>query len=136
MLDLDRIRAFVALRHQAILATIKRDGRPQLSNVLYFLDADGRLKISVTQSRAKTANLRRDPRASLLVLGPNFWQYVVIEGTCTFIEGEGVLAALRHYYQRVSGPHPDWNEYDEAMIRERRLLLSISIDRAYGQLAR
>ena len=134
MLDLDRARAFIRSRHQAILATIKRDRRPQLSNVLYFLDDDGRLKISVTQTRAKTANLRRDPRASVLVLGPDFWQYVVIEGTCTFVEGQGVLAELRRYYQRVSGTHPDWEEYDAAMVRDQRLLLSISMDRAYGQL--
>ncbi len=134
MLPLDRALRFIAPRHQAVLATIKRDGRPQLSSVLYFLDDDGRIKISVTQTRVKTINLRRDPRATLLVLGPDFWQYAVVEGTCLFIQGPGVLAALRHYYERVSGPHPDWEEYDAAMIREQRLLLSISVDRAYGQI--
>src|SRR5438552_16287714 len=69
MIDLDRARPFLKVRHDGILATIKRDGRPQLSNILYFLDEDGRIKISVTQTRAKTLNLRRDPRASLHVQG-------------------------------------------------------------------
>ena len=133
-MELERARAFVAERHRGILATIKRDGRPQLSNILYFLDDGGRIKISVTQTRAKTHNLRRDPRATLHVQGQSPWVYVVTEGTAEFIEGPGVLEALRRYYRRVSGEHPDWADYDRAMVEEQRLLLSISVDYAYGQL--
>jgi PPOX class probable F420-dependent enzyme len=132
--DLEQARAFLADRHNGTLATIRRDGRPQLSNILYFLADDGRIKVSVTQTRAKTQNLRRDPRASLHVQGSSPWEYVVVDGVAEFIEGPGILEALRHYYRRVSGEHPDWNEYDRAMIQDRRLLLSISVDHAYGQL--
>jgi PPOX class probable F420-dependent enzyme len=132
--DLERARAFLASRHHGILATIKRNGRPQLSNILYFLDDDGRIKISVTQTRAKTHNLRRDPRATLHVQGQSPWEYVVTEGTAEFVEGPGVLEDLRRYYRRVSGEHPDWADYDRAMVEEKRLLLSISVDYAYGQL--
>jgi PPOX class probable F420-dependent enzyme len=132
--DLDRARAFLGGNHRGILATIKRDGRPQLSNILYFLDDDGRIKISVTQTRAKTHNLRRDPRATLHVQGSSAFEYVVTEGTAEFIEGPGVLKALRHYYRRVAGEHPDWADYDRAMVEDQRLLLSISVDYAYGQL--
>lgn len=132
--DLGIARAFLAGRHGGILATIRRDGRPQLSNVLYFLDEDGRIKVSVTQTRAKTQNLRRDPRAALHVQGASPWEYMVVDGVVRFIEGPGVLEALRHYYRRVSGEHPDWDDYDRAMIEEQRLLLSISVDHAYGQL--
>ena len=113
---------------------IRSTGRPQLSNILFFLDDDGRIRISVTQTRAKTKNLRRDPRAALHVQGASPWEYIVIEGTAEFIEGPGVLDALRAYYRRVSGEHPDWADYDRAMIEEQRLLLSISVDYAYGQL--
>ena len=133
-IDPDRVRAFLRGRRQGILATIKRDGRPQLSNVLFVLDDDDRIKVSVTQSRAKTRNLRRDPRASLHVAGEDFWEYLVVEGSVRFVEGEGVLAALRDYYRKARGEHPDWEEYDAAMVRDQRLLLSISVDRAYGQL--
>ncbi|HYS01571.1 MAG TPA: PPOX class F420-dependent oxidoreductase [Candidatus Eisenbacteria bacterium] len=133
-MDLARARAFLAGKHRGVLATIKRDGRPQLSNILYFLDDDGRIKISVTQTRAKTHNLRRDPRATLHVQGSSAWEYVVTEGTAGFIEGLGVLEALRHYYRRVAGEHPDWADYDRAMVEDQRLLLSISVDYAYGQL--
>ena len=134
MIDIARARDFIKGRHDGILVTIKRDGRPQLSNILYFLDDDGRIKISVTQTRAKTHNLRRDPRATLHVQGRDRYEYLVIEGTTEFIEGDGLAGKLRHYYRRVRGEHPDWEEYDSAMISEQRLLLSISVDRAYGNL--
>lgn len=134
-IDPARARAFLQERRQGILSTIKRDGRPQLSNVLFVLDQDdGRIKVSVTQTRAKTRNLRRDPRASLHVAGKDFWEYLVVEGTVKFVEGQGVLEAMRDYYRKARGEHPDWDEYDAAMIRDQRLLLSMSVDRAYGQL--
>jgi len=134
LIDLERARQFLKVRHDGILATIKRDGRPQLLNILYFLDDDGRIKISVTRTRAKTHNLRRDPRASLHVQGRDRYEYLVAEGTAELVEGEGVAEALRHYYRKVRGEHPDWAVYDAAMLTEKRLLLSISVDRAYGPL--
>ena len=134
MIDLERAGQFLRVRHDGILATIKRDGRPQLSNILYFVDDDGRVRISVTQTRAKTHNLRRDPRASLHVQGRDRYEYLVAEGTAELLEGEGLKEALRHYYRKVRGEHPNWAEYDAAMVSEQRLLLSISVDRAYGHL--
>ncbi|HVH65420.1 MAG TPA: PPOX class F420-dependent oxidoreductase [Candidatus Acidoferrum sp.] len=135
MIDLERARAFLRDRRHGVLATIRRDGRPQLSNILYVLDADdGRLKISVTQTRAKTKNLRRDPRAVLHVQGRDPWEYLVVDGTVELIEGDGLAEKLRDYYRKARGDHPDWAEYDGAMIKEQRLLLSMSIDHAYGQL--
>ena len=134
MIELERARQFLKVRHDGILATIKRDGRPQLSNILYLMDDDGRVKISVTQTRAKTHNLRRDPRASLHVQGRDRYEDLVAEGSAQLIDGAGLAEALRHYYRKVRGEHPDWAEYDSAMLKEQRLLLSISVERAYGQL--
>jgi len=134
MIDLERARQFLKVRHDGILATIKRDGRPQLSNILYFVDDDGRVRISVTQTRAKTHNLRRDPRASLHVQGRDRYEFLVVEGTAEFIEGDGIADALRHYYRKVRGDNPDWAEYDAHMAADQRLLLSISVDYAYGPL--
>jgi PPOX class probable F420-dependent enzyme len=122
-------RQYLATNRRGVLATIKRDGRPQLSKVLYFLDDDGRCKISVTQTRAKTHNLRRDPRATLMAMSDQWYSYVVVEGTTEFIEGPGVLDELVRYYRRVAGEHPNWDEYREAMVKDQRLLLSISVDR-------
>jgi PPOX class probable F420-dependent enzyme len=117
-----------------VLATIHRDGRPQLSNILYVHDEDGRIKISVTQTRVKTRNLRRDPRAALHVQGRDAYEYLVIDGTAELIEGDGLAEKLRDYYRKARGDHPNWAEYDAAMVKEQRLLISLSVDYAYGSL--
>ena len=124
-------RAFVGRHSRAVLATIKRDGRPQLSNVVYTLDDDGLIKISATRDRAKTRNLQRDPRASLSVVAENWGEYLVVEGTCEVRE-QDVLPELRWVYERVSGePHPNWEEFDAAMLRDGRVVLAITLDRMY-----
>ena len=122
---------YIGSNTHGVLATIKRDGRPQLSHISYTLDDDGLIKVSVTEDRAKTKNARRDPRVSLSVIGDNWYQYVVVEGTASFIDDDP-LPALRHVFRRVAGKeHPDWVEFDQAMIDERRIVMTISIDRLY-----
>ena len=122
---------YVRRHHHGVLATLKRDGRPQLSNVLYLLDDDGEVKISVTRDRAKTRNARRDPRVALTILGDNFYEYVVVEGTARIVEDDPV-PLLRHVYRGVTGQeHPDWQEFDEAMVRDGRVVLAITVDRLY-----
>ena len=124
-------RAFVERQHRGVLATLKRDGRPQLSNVVYALDDDGRIKVSTTRTRAKARNLRRDPRASLAVQGDTWQEYLVVEGTAEVLDGD-VLADLRRVYEKVQGkPHPNWDEFDAAMRRDGRVLLAITIQRYY-----
>jgi PPOX class probable F420-dependent enzyme len=134
MIELESARSFLKNHNGGILATLKRDGRPQLSNVLYLLDEDGRIKVSVTQTRAKTRNLRRDPRATLHVQGRDWYEFMVVDGTAELIEGPGVGEALRDLYRKLRGEHPDWAEYDAAMIKDQRLVLAISISHAYGHL--
>jgi uncharacterized protein len=122
---------YIGNNSHGVLATIKRDGRPQLSNISYTLDDDGLIKISVTEDRAKTKNARRDPRVSMTVIGDNWYQYIVVEGTAGFIDDDP-LPALRHVFERVAGkPHPDWDEFDQAMLSEQRIVMTISIDRLY-----
>lgn len=122
---------YIGNNSHGVLATIKGDGRPQLSNISYTLDDDGLIKISVTEDRAKTKNARRDSRVAMTVIGDNWYQYIVVEGTAGFIDDDP-LPALRHVYERVAGkPHPDWDEFDQAMRSERRIVMTISIDRLY-----
>ncbi len=124
--------AYVGRNHRGVLATLKRDGRPQLSSVVYLLDDDGDVKISVTRDRAKTRNARRDPRVALTVLGDNFYEYVTVEGTARIVEDAAeALPLLRHVYRGVSGEHPDWDEFDAAMTRDGRVVLAIRIERLY-----
>jgi PPOX class probable F420-dependent enzyme len=122
-----------------VLATIKRDGRPQLSNVNYAYDAErDRIRISLTDDRAKTANLRRDPRASLYVNDPQGGSYIVLEGTAELSDVAGrpddeVVEELIDLYRAASGTeHPDWDDYRKAMVRDRRLVFSMAITHAYG----
>ncbi len=130
------LQDLLASRRQGVLATLKRDGRPQLSNVAYVLEGD-EVRISVTDGRAKTANLRRDPRASLHVTSDDFGSYVVVEGTVELLPvaaapDDATVDALVSYYRAVAGEHPDWDEYRRAMVEDRRLLLRLPVERLYG----
>jgi PPOX class probable F420-dependent enzyme len=131
---LDLFRA----RKVGTLATLKRDGRPQLSNVLFHLDQAGRsIRISVTDSRAKTRNVRRDPRVSLHVASKDGWSYAVAEGRAALSAvaaepDDDVVDELVEMYRLASGEHPDWDEYRRAMVTDRRLVLTINIERVYG----
>ncbi|HEY9337637.1 MAG TPA: PPOX class F420-dependent oxidoreductase [Kribbella sp.] len=122
-----------------VLVTLKRDGRPQLSNVTYVFDGS-RVRVSLTDGRAKTKNLRRDPRASLHVDGPRGRSYVVLEGKAELSPVaadpyDDVVEDLVDYYRTASGEHPDWEEYRAAMVRDKRLMFSMAVDHAYGMPA-
>ncbi|MET9310583.1 PPOX class F420-dependent oxidoreductase [Kribbella sp. NPDC003505] len=122
-----------------VLVTLKRDGRPQLSNVTYVFDGS-RVRVSLTDGRAKTKNLRRDPRASLYVDGPGGRSYVVLEGKAELSPVaadpyDDVVQDLVDYYRTASGEHPDWDEYRAVMVQDRRLMFSMTVDHAYGMPA-
>lgn len=131
-------RTLLAGSRLGVLATIKADGRPQLSPVTPFYDREAeRLHISTTQGRAKTANLRRDPRAALEVTSPDGRSWATAEGTVTLI-GPGTdphgpeVEALVDYYRRAAGEHPDWDEYRSAMVSDRRVLVTMTVEHVYG----
>ncbi len=139
-MDLDAALDFVRARSKGVLLTIRENGRPQASNIMYGVGDDDVARISVTDSRAKTANLQRDPRASLHVTTDDFWQYVVLEADAeltplTTSPGDDTGMELRELYRTIRGEdHPDWDEYDEAMVDQRRLVLRLHPTRAYGQI--
>jgi PPOX class probable F420-dependent enzyme len=127
----DEARAFVRDNHQAVLATFRRDGRPQLSPVAAGIDDEGRVEISSRETAMKVKNLRRDPRISLCLLGPHWYaQWGQVEGTAEIVDQPEALDLLVGYYRRISGEHPDWDEYRQAMIDEKRVLVRFAIDRA------
>jgi PPOX class probable F420-dependent enzyme len=139
MADLDEsLLAVVRERNLGALATLKRDGRPQLSNVNYTFDA-GRalLRASVTDDRAKVRNLRRDPRASVMVTSADGWSYTVLEGDVTFSEvaavpDDAAVDELVEVYRLIAGEHEDWEDYRRAMVRDHRLVLRLQVTGAYG----
>ena len=131
-------RTLLAESRLGVLATIKADGRPQLSPVTPFYDrAAGLIHVSMTEGRAKTVNLRRDPRATLEVTSPDGWAWATAEGTAT-LTGPGSdpdgpeVAALVDYYRTAAGEHPDWAEYRAVMVADRRVLMTMTVDHVYG----
>ncbi len=140
-MDLSDALDFARDKRNGILIALKSDGRPQSSNIAYAVGDDDVIRISVTDGRAKTANLRRDPRASLHVNRDDFWAYAVIEADVTMLPvaqspDDATADALVDYYRTVAGEHDDWAEYRQAMVDDRRLLLELHPTRAYGMLNR
>ena len=137
----ERHAEFVAERHLGSLATIKGDGRPQLSNVSYTFDPrTAVVRMSLTDDRAKVANLRRDPRASMLVQSDDGWRYVVVEGEMTLTApartpDDPTVEELVEVFRAITGKeHPDWEEYRQAMVDDRRLVGSLLVSHSYGLL--
>lgn len=128
----------VAAANGGTLATIKRDGRPQLSDINYTADRETRvIRISTRAPLAKVHNLRRDPRASLHVPAPGGAGYAVAEATATLSavaadEHDAVVAELVEVYRLVQGEHPDWDDYRRAMVHDQRLVLRLDVERVYG----
>jgi PPOX class probable F420-dependent enzyme len=124
---------FVRSNHNAVLATFRRDGRPQMSPVTAAVDGEGRIVISVTEDRAKTLNARRDPRVALCVMNPRFYgSWVQVEGEAEIVSLPEAMDVLVEYYRDVSGEHPDWDDYRRAMVRDRRCVIRFPVARAFG----
>ncbi|HAN34691.1 MAG: PPOX class F420-dependent oxidoreductase [Ilumatobacteraceae bacterium] len=128
---------FIRPRRNGVLVALKRDGRPQLSNITYTLGDDGVVRISITADRAKYTNLLRDPRASLYVGKEDFWGYVVIDAQAELTAvaadaDDATVDELVSVYRGAVGEHPDWDEYRAAMVADRRVVVRLHPVHAYG----
>jgi PPOX class probable F420-dependent enzyme len=132
---LDQLLEFVRPRHRAILLTTRADGRPQGSPLTCGLDNAGRLVVSTYPERAKTRNARRDPRVSVIVLSDE-WNgpWVQIDGTAEVVDAPESIEPLVEYFRTISGEHPDWAEYREAMLKQGKSLIRITPER-WGPIA-
>lgn len=132
------LMALVTRQRLGVLATLKRDGRPQMSHVTYAFDEGTEVaRMSVTDDRAKVRNLRRDPRGSLFVRSDDGWAYVVLDGDVELSAiaaafDDDVVEELVELYRQVSGEHPDWAEFRAAMVDQRRLVARLRTLHAYG----
>jgi len=130
-MDIDAALGFIRVNHRAVMLTYRADGRPQLSPIVCNVDADGRVAVSTRETALKTRNLRRDPRVSLCVLNDGFYgDWIQVDGTAEVVSLPDAMDPLVDYYRSISGEHPDWDEYRNAMERERRVIVRISVDRA------
>lgn len=135
-MDVAQALEYASRTNDGVAITLKRDGRPQPSNVTYRVDGDA-IVFSATEPRAKVRNLRRDARLSFYVSAPDFGTYVVLEGDAVVSPhaeavDDGITEALVDLYRRIAGEHPDWNEYREAMVSEQRVIVTLRPTHAYG----
>lgn len=136
-MDLAQALGMARATHQSVLTTLRRDGRPQLSNVLHAADDEGVIRISTTADRAKYANLTRRPWAAVKVDGPNFWSYAVLEGAVDLSPvaasvDDATVNELVELYRALSGEHDDWADYRQTMVADRRVVVRVRSTYAYG----
>jgi PPOX class probable F420-dependent enzyme len=131
MVDVAAAQEFVRTHPRAVMATFRRDGRPALSPVTVALDDAGRVEISTRETAMKVKHLRRDPRVAVTVFTDAFYgEFVQLEGTAEIVELPEAMELLVDYYRRVSGEHPDWDDYRAAMQRDQRVIVRFAIERA------
>jgi PPOX class probable F420-dependent enzyme len=141
MIDHALERLLAGQRH-GVLVTLKKDGRPQLSNVNHTYDPATRLiRVSVTADRAKTRNLARDPRASYHVASADFWTWAVADGVAELTPTaadphDATVDELVEVYRAIAGEHPDWDEYRAAMVNDGRVVVRLRVEHVYGQATR
>ena len=130
-MELDRARSFLETHHRAVLTTLRSDGRPQLSPVGAAVDGDGRAIVSSRETAYKVRNLRRDSRVALCVVDDNWWgEWIQVEGVASVVSLPDAMEPLVDYYRRLAGEHPDWDDYRTAMVREKRVLIRVDLERA------
>jgi PPOX class probable F420-dependent enzyme len=129
-MELDEARAFLKEHHRGVLATTRKDGRPQMSAVSVGVDDAGRAVISTREDAYKTRHVRRDARVSVCVLSEDFWNWIQIDGAATVVSLPEAMEPLVDYYRAVAGEHPDWDDYRRAMEDQRRVIIRIDIERA------
>ena len=135
-MDIASAREFLRTNHHAVMATFRQDGRPALSPVTVGLDAEGRVEVSTRATAMKVKHLRRDPRVSVTAFTDRFYgDFVQLEGKAEIIELPEAMELLIDYYRRISGEHPDWDDYRAAMIRDQRVIVRFAIERAGPNVA-
>jgi PPOX class probable F420-dependent enzyme len=130
-MNLDEALDFVRAQHDAIMLTHRRDGSPQMSPIACNVDAEGRIVVSTRETALKTKNLRRHPRVSLCVITHGFYgEWVQVDGTAEIVSLPDAMEPLVAYYRSLRGEHPDWDDYRAAMVRDQRVIVRITPERA------
>ena len=136
IVDRAELEEFVRPRHHGVLLTNRRDGRPQSSLVAMGLDSSGRIVVSSYPERAKVLNIRRNPLSSMIVMSDDFGgEWVQVDGRAEIIDLPDAIDDLVEYFRVISGEHPDWDEYRQAMVDQNKCLIRLSIER-WGPIAK
>jgi PPOX class probable F420-dependent enzyme len=131
VMDIASAVQFISANHRGVLVTLRNDGKPQLSPVTAGINDHGHVVISSRETAMKALNLRRRPFASLCVFTDRFFgEWVQVEGNVEIVSLPEAMEPLVDYYRRAAGEHPDWDEYRATMVRDKRVLLEMTIERA------
>ena len=127
-MEIERAREFLRTNHRAVLATYRSDGAVQMSPVTVGVDSAGRMTISSRETAVKVKHLRRDPRVVAVLMNDGFFgDWLQVEGTAEIVSLPEALELLVSYYRDISGEHPDWDDYRAAMVRDRRVLIQVTL---------
>ncbi len=136
IVERDELEEFLRPRHRGVLLTTRRDGRPQASLVTMGLDGVGRIVVSSYPERAKVHNVRRNPAASMVVMSDDFsGEWVQVDGAGEIVDLPEAVEGLVEYFRVISGEHPDWDEYRQAMLDQGKCLIRLTIER-WGPIAK
>jgi PPOX class probable F420-dependent enzyme len=130
-MDIAEALEFVRSNHRAVMATTRADGRTAMSPIACTVDADGKVVVSTRETAMKVKHIERDPHVAICVLNDGFYgEWVQVEGETQIVHLPDAMDGLIDYYRRISGEHPDWDDYRAAMERDRRVLLRVTVNRA------
>lgn len=130
-MDIDTAREYLRGHHRAVLATRRTDRGVQMSPIMVGVDTQGRAVISSREGAFKVRNLRREPRATLCVINDDFYSdWIQVEGPATIVSLPEAMEPLVDYYRSLSGEHPNWDDYREAMQTQRRVIIRVDIEAA------
>ncbi|MCU1450816.1 MAG: putative F420-dependent enzyme [Acidimicrobiales bacterium] len=133
-MDIEEARQFLRDNHHAVMATLRKNGDPAMSPIAVAVDDEGFAVVSTRETAYKVGHLRRDPRTWLCVVRDQFFPpWASIEGNATVVSLPEAMDGLVDYYRRIAGEHPDWDDYRQAMEREKRVLIRIAIERVGPQ---
>lgn len=138
-MDLDKAITWASTTHHGVLITLRKDGRPQSSDIAYTV-IEGKFCISATATRAKTINLLRDNRAVLHITSPETWSYISFDGIAEITQiaqqpEDSVCKELAKVFTAIQKKqHPNWDEFNQAMINDKRLVIRFVPDSAVGQI--
>ncbi len=136
-MDLDHALSLARANRNGILITHRSDGRAQPSNIIHMVGDDGLIRISITADRAKYANLERDARCELYIGRDDFWAYAVLDCDCELAPvaaepDDATVEELVMQYRAMAGEHPDWDEYRQTMVKDKRTIVRLHPTRAFG----
>lgn len=139
-MEFEDVRPFMENNHRGVITTRRRNGATQTSIVVCGAYKGNAAFVSVRGSSAKVRNLRRDPNCTVLAVTDDWRSFAAVEGQARLFDAantdaEELRVLLREVYRACGDKdHPDWEEYDSAMVQQEAVVVLVTPERVYGLL--